>query len=1322
MTKKISAILLSMLMMVVFVPMMSSAIDFPTAQHYPSGIDFTSAPYDTTDVGNNGCWYWTSSIKQLILDGNIWTPNASGDGDVYGIKVPAGTTIIVRGNSQIWAPDSTGASDGNSYAIWAMGDLTIKRDTNHITNDQALDLIAGEAKGLTYTSSGIHCEDSTANLVVDPCLALGNTGKMKLNIYSTESTVDEAKIYGIDNFANASFSDAEVKVCKSDNIITATGYAGGIMLNESFISKDSKFDITTNNATGGNYGIYAGRNDAGVVSCDSTLFNIKTGWLSGNAQENMAIKFAGDEINEWGMNFNNCSISAEAGDVYNTSVSAAETCAIYSYDQNVLFNNTKLYAKSGDITDGENSESVGIHADYDGGVAIWGSNPSGDADVIIAGTGTAAGDNSVGIKAEGAILLKDVTANATVGSADAATDKGCVGLYSEKGILIQDSKVSADAGQSNEISSAIMTYASSDAESGLFIDGSKIYAKSNKADDSKAIAAMSYPYSSYFGSWFGSDYRFTIDNSDITAIAGEGTGTGDYDRSAGLYAEGMSIKATNSKIVAKADKSQTGSIGIDSEYYDDSIVSTSDFETGGDIKLVNTDVDTSAKPGYYKSYGIFATGQIISDVTGNKAMSDITANAECDSTYASAICGEDSVDIQNANLVLDVTGDAMEMTGIEGCGNADNAKCIHLRNCNIDLTVAGEAETASGIYTMGMDEEYNIGPATYDPDLVPCVANVELINCKTGINMLNGTASCGKSGIEAQNGKVMVDNSTTSSYTNIDVKTEASTPSTETFSAVGILASSDAQINGLGKVTINASNTIGGVYGIVSANNITTSTANLKISCDSYEYAPSYGLFANGDVNVLDHSKLDISDGKYDNLEDYDDLWYYGGGIVASSDANIENSTVRFETGEIAIQGVEKVNLTNSKINHYNEEVWMSILAGSKLDFDNRISSDAELNVTGGRLDIPGMVSMGTMSINNDAVIHCYDELRSFKPMTVGDATNHAYLKHAVVWDASDKAIPLYETSGDPLPVVEYEDGTYAAIVNDYEGEDGFWLAFHPFNMHLVNFVVSEHGVIADEYIWVEKGHKIGTYPTVSAEAGYKFVGWYTNEDLTNAWNDSVVNSNVTLYAKIVQNSDPTPPYNPGGGGSVDPTEPEKPTPSKDIDIKVDPIPAGSDITSETVGENIEIKDGDKTLVEGKDYVVYVDKSTKSTVGYKEVSVIGIGSYDGTKTTTYIKVLPKTATIKTITAGTGKLTYKWKKVAGVDNYVVRIATNKNFTKNKVVKYTKGTTTAKTFKNLKSGKKYYVQVRALTKNIENPTTHKLEKFYGKWSKVKSITVK
>lgn len=101
-------------------------------------------------------------------------------------------------------------------------------------------------------------------------------------------------------------------------------------------------------------------------------------------------------------------------------------------------------------------------------------------------------------------------------------------------------------------------------------------------------------------------------------------------------------------------------------------------------------------------------------------------------------------------------------------------------------------------------------------------------------------------------------------------------------------------------------------------------------------------------------------------------------------------------------------------------------------------------------------------------------------------------------------------------------------------------------------------------------------------------------------------------------------------------------------------------------------------------------------------------------------VKTKKATIKKLTPKKKALKVTWQKVNGAKGYEIKLATNKKFTKGKkTVKVKKGSATSKTIKKLKSGKNYFVKIRAYKKvKIDGYTVTA----NGPWSKIKSKKVK
>lgn len=104
--------------------------------------------------------------------------------------------------------------------------------------------------------------------------------------------------------------------------------------------------------------------------------------------------------------------------------------------------------------------------------------------------------------------------------------------------------------------------------------------------------------------------------------------------------------------------------------------------------------------------------------------------------------------------------------------------------------------------------------------------------------------------------------------------------------------------------------------------------------------------------------------------------------------------------------------------------------------------------------------------------------------------------------------------------------------------------------------------------------------------------------------------------------------------------------------------------------------------------------------------------YQGSQTLTW-KIEMKGTTLKSVKAGSKRLTIKWKKqTVGVKGYKIQVSTNKNFKKNvKTITIKKAKTASKTVKNLKAKKKYYVRI----------CTYQ-GKYTSSWSKVMSTKTK
>lgn len=128
------------------------------------------------------------------------------------------------------------------------------------------------------------------------------------------------------------------------------------------------------------------------------------------------------------------------------------------------------------------------------------------------------------------------------------------------------------------------------------------------------------------------------------------------------------------------------------------------------------------------------------------------------------------------------------------------------------------------------------------------------------------------------------------------------------------------------------------------------------------------------------------------------------------------------------------------------------------------------------------------------------------------------------------------------------------------------------------------------------------------------------------------------------------------------------------------------------------------------------------------IKTTGNSTYDPATYSTVIKVYPKKAvmTKKPWTVGKSQVKVRWNKQDNVTRYEIRYSRAKNFAKGtyltKKVNAAQNdyTTQSTTLKNLKSGQKYYVKVRAV-KEVYNDNGKKLT-YYGAWSGWRSVVVK
>lgn len=135
-----------------------------------------------------------------------------------------------------------------------------------------------------------------------------------------------------------------------------------------------------------------------------------------------------------------------------------------------------------------------------------------------------------------------------------------------------------------------------------------------------------------------------------------------------------------------------------------------------------------------------------------------------------------------------------------------------------------------------------------------------------------------------------------------------------------------------------------------------------------------------------------------------------------------------------------------------------------------------------------------------------------------------------------------------------------------------------------------------------------------------------------------------------------------------------------------------------------------RTLQQGVDYdVVYEDNKKVGTAG---VMIVGKGNFGGSRVETF-KIRPEKTRLRKLEKGRKMVKATWvEKTKQVTGYVVQISTKKDFSSS-VKKYkVKKKITSKTFKGLKSRKKYFVRVRTY-KNVSGIN------YYSGWSNVMKI---
>ena len=147
--------------------------------------------------------------------------------------------------------------------------------------------------------------------------------------------------------------------------------------------------------------------------------------------------------------------------------------------------------------------------------------------------------------------------------------------------------------------------------------------------------------------------------------------------------------------------------------------------------------------------------------------------------------------------------------------------------------------------------------------------------------------------------------------------------------------------------------------------------------------------------------------------------------------------------------------------------------------------------------------------------------------------------------------------------------------------------------------------------------------------------------------------------------------------------------------------------TGKAIKPGITVKDGSKTLKNGKDYTLTY--SANKNPGKATITIKGKGNYTGSVKKTF-NIVPKAPSLKV--ASSKKSAKVTTKSTGANGYVIEYSLKKNMSGKKSVTITK---TSGTIKKLTSKKTYYIRVRAY-KTIGG------KKYYSPYSNVKSVKVK
>lgn len=143
----------------------------------------------------------------------------------------------------------------------------------------------------------------------------------------------------------------------------------------------------------------------------------------------------------------------------------------------------------------------------------------------------------------------------------------------------------------------------------------------------------------------------------------------------------------------------------------------------------------------------------------------------------------------------------------------------------------------------------------------------------------------------------------------------------------------------------------------------------------------------------------------------------------------------------------------------------------------------------------------------------------------------------------------------------------------------------------------------------------------------------------------------------------------------------------------------------------VTVRQAGRKLKAGTDYRLICSKGRKNVGSYK-ITIKGKGKIRGTKTVSF-RIYPRKTSITKLHGKNDKFTVKWrKKLKQTSGYQIKYYAKNAGSKAVTVTVKNNAATAKTVKNLKSKKKYYVKIRTYK-------TVKGKKYYSGWSMRKAV---